>query len=88
METNAQALTWITERLWHVANSCGARIVSIDWKKQEHDKIFVVEIRGKGGKKAAKFFDYSEVVQCPLTGEEQLMFDSKLSSFIRFFKVK
>jgi hypothetical protein len=88
VERNKQAITWITSRLWHVAESCGAKIVSIDWKKQENEKVFVVEIQGKGGKKAAKLFDHSELSQCPLVGEEQMLFDSRLSNLVRFFKLK
>ena len=88
MESNKQAISWVTSRLWHVAKSCGANIVSIDWKTQDNEKVFVVEIRGKGGKKAAKLFDRTELAQCPLAGEEQLLFDARLSSLVRFFKLK
>jgi hypothetical protein len=88
MERNKQAINWITSRLEHVAKSYGAQIISIDWKKQENERLFMVEIRGRGGKKVAKLFEPSELAQCPLIGEDQMKFDSRLSSLIRFFKIK
>ncbi len=86
MKRNANALQWITERLEHVAKANGATIKSIDWKKHEQEEVFVVEVHGVRGKKAIKFFDCTEVAALPVTGEEQLLFDSKLISFIRFSK--
>ncbi len=52
-----RATSWITGLVRHLASSSGVGILSIEWKKQEN--LFVMEIEGKGGKKASKLFEIS-----------------------------
>jgi hypothetical protein len=88
MEKNQQAISWITNRLWHVARAHRANIAAIDWQKKDQEQVFVVEIQGEAGKRAAKSFDYTLLAQCPLSGEELALFDARLSPLVRFFRAK
>jgi hypothetical protein len=79
-----RAISWITDRVRHVAQASGVGSLAIEWKAQE--SLFIMQIEGKGKKKVAKLFEGSELPQYPLAGEQQLAFDAQLVRLVQFFK--
>jgi len=39
-----RAISWITERVRHLANASGVGVLAIEWKRQED--LFVMQIEG------------------------------------------
>ncbi len=79
-----RATSWVTGLVRHLAESSKVGVLSIEWSTQEN--LFVMQIEGKGGKKASKLFEFSELALCPLEGAEQVAFEAQLARLMQFFK--
>lgn len=83
-----QAISWITSRVRHLAEESRIGIFAIQCEMQENENVFVMQIEGTAGKRAAKLFDCSELKQCQLSSEKQIAIDAQLSRFLKFFKTR
>lgn len=81
-----QATNLISEMAHGLAASSKVGIILIDWKFR--DNLYILEMRGPGGKTASKLFEPAELALFPLEGASKLAFEAQLSRLIQYFKRK